>query len=118
MNDYTKKDDIFQGASANSGAGYLIKNGRTREEVYLKEIRTERVRNIAMENEFHLEGSGKARRRKRKEEQEKKAPDSCAVATWTKDETQEMYFPTLREAEKTIERWHVLRMARPTIVRG
>lgn len=116
MNHYKRKTEEPQ-VSANSGAGYLIRNGRTKEEVYLKDIRNERYRDPMAETEFHLDGSRPMRRRK-KAETEKAAPENCAVATWTPDETQAMYFPTLREAEKTIERWHELRMARATIVRG
>ena len=116
MKDYNNKLVEFQPVSANGGAGFLIRNGRMTEEYYLKDIRTERGRDLNIEYEFHLPGTCRPLKRKKKEEKE--APETCAVATWTKDESEAMYFETMRDAQKLIEKWHVIRMARPTIVRG
>lgn len=116
MKDYNNKLVEFQPVSANDGAGYLIRNGRTKEECYLKDVRTERGRDLISEYTFQLPGSRPPKRRKKKEEEE--TPEACAVATWTTDETQAMYFDTMRDAQKLIEKWSVLRMAKPTIVRG
>lgn len=116
MKDYNNKRVEFQPVSANGGAGWLIRNGRVREEYYLKSIRNEKVRDIVAENEFHLPKGRPPRKRGR--EKPRAPEEACLTAIWTQDETQAMYFPTMREAQKMIEKFSILRMARATIVRG
>ena len=116
MKDYNNKLVNFQVVSANNGAGFLIRNGRTKEEVYLKSIRKERSRDLQMEYEFHMPNGNAPRRKKRKEKEEIQA--MCAVSTWTADETQAMYFDTRKDAERMIESWDLLKHAHAEIIQG
>lgn len=116
MTDYNNKLVEFQPASANRGAGYLIRNGGTKEEVYLKSVQREMVREILSEYEFHLPKGRPPRKKPGRKPAEPK--EDSPTATWTADETQAMYFSSLRDAEKMIEKWPILRKAQATIVKG
>ena len=116
---YKGKEETGQAASANAGAGFLIRNGRTKEEAYLKSIRKER-KTSWMESpvgQQEVPDSKKARRRG-EIEPEDEAPQLCAVATWTMDEEQAMYFGSRAEAEKMIQKWPVLQHARAEVIQG
>lgn len=115
MKDYNNKLVEFQPVSANDGAGYLIRNGRTKEEVYLKSVSRERMREIMAEYEFHLPKGRKPRKKKQKPEEG--TQEYGATATWTEDETAAMHFETMREAQQLIDKWSILRMAGATIVK-
>lgn len=99
------------------GHEYLIKNGRTKEECYLKSIATEKSRDVLLEYKYGQNlGNKKKRSRKREWIREEEKPQGQTVATWTEDETQAMYFGSMIEAQRVIDRWRVLQWARATIV--
>ena len=99
------------------GHEYLIKNGRTKEECYLKSIGTEKIRDVLLEYAYGQSlGEKKTKSRKREWIREEEKPKGQSVATWTEDETQAMYFGSVIEAQRVIDRWPVLKMAKATII--
>lgn len=61
-------------------------------------------------------GRKKTKSRKREWIREEEKPKGQSVATWTEDETQAMYFGSVIEAQRVIDRWPVLKMAKATII--
>ena len=105
--------------SANSGAGFLIRNGRTKEECYLRSVGYDPVKGILVKDEFGQRlVPKKGRKWKCVESRQEIRPKSTTTAIWTRDETQAMYFGSRAEAQKLIDKWLVLRLANPTIVQG
>ena len=115
MNNYSEKAAEGQG-SANQGAGYLIQNGRTQEECYLKCILKDRNRDIVLEEGF--DWKKKKARKRRPEKKPEELSEICATAVWMTDETQATYFSSRAEAQKLIDQWHVLQMARAVVIQG
>ena len=115
MNNYSEKAAEGQG-SANQGAGYLIRNGRTAEECYLKCILKDRNRDIVLEEGF--DWKKKRTRKRRPEKKPEELSEICATAVWMTDETQATYFSSRAEAQKLIDQWHVLQMARAVVIQG
>lgn len=115
MNNYSEKDGGGQG-SANQGAGYLIRNGRTAEECYLKSVMKDRVRDPLLEAGFDWKKT--KRRKRRPEKKQEELPDTCATAIWTMDETQALYFGSRAEAQELIDGWNVLKLARAVVIQG
>ena len=115
MNNYSEKAAEGQG-SANQGAGYLIRNGRTQEECYLKCILKDRNRDIVLEEGF--DWKKKRTRKRRPEKKPEELSEICATAVWMTDETQATYFSSRAEAQKLIDQWHVLQMARAVVIQG
>ena len=105
--------------SANQGTGYLIRNGRTKEECYLQSIGKDPARNPVYD---YLTGREVSMPKKRKwkcvESREEIGPRTTITSRWTADETKAMYFGSRAEAEKTILKWKVLQMAKAFVVQG
>ena len=105
--------------SANQGTGYLIRNGRTKEECYLQSIGKDPARNPVYD---FLTGREIPKKRNRKwkcvESREEIGPKTTATSRWTADETKAMYFGSRAEAEELIQKWKVLKMARAYVVQG
>ena len=104
--------------SANSGAGFLIRNGRTKEEVYLMSVGKDKAKDRMEFGSDQEPILRKGRKWKCVESIEEIMPKSTTTAIWTRDETQAMYFGSRVEAQKLIDKWLVLRLANPTIVEG
>lgn len=110
--------DNYTGKSEN-GQEWLIRNGRTKEECYLRMIRKERKSSWAEDPVGSLQIQKKKKASRRSEVlPEETAPGLCAVATWTMDETQAMYFRSEAEALALIEQWPVLKKAKARPVQG
>ena len=115
MNNYSEKAAEGQG-SANQGAGYLIRNGRTQEECYLKAIQKDRNRDPLLEEGF--DWKKKKTRKRRPEKAPEELPDTCITAIWTMDETQAKYFSSAAEAQQLIDRTKILQRAHARVIQG
>lgn len=62
------------------GCEYLIKNGRTKEECYLKSIGTEKVRDPLFEYEYGQNFGTRKKKGKKQKKQEEERPRGAAVA--------------------------------------
>ena len=103
--------------SANTGAGFLIRNGRTGEECYLVDVGKDIPRDLEAEA-FGDSAPKRGRKWKCVESREKIAPKSTTTSIWTQDETLAMYFGSRAEAQDLIKNWHVLQMAGAYVVQA
>lgn len=118
MSQYKGKTEDRQAGGASQGTGWLIRNGRTAEECYLKDIRKERYRDPLFEIEYGTPARERGRKRKHAEERQEDMPEPCAVATWTMDETQAIYYASAAEARKVIASWPLLQKARAKVIQA
>lgn len=97
---------------------FIIKNGALKEEYYLKAVTMDRPRNPDPAIWGTPKGRGrrwKAEEKMRIDEAQRQSGD--VTATWTKDETEALYFRSRKAAQETIDKWsRVLRNA--VIVEG
>lgn len=105
MNNYTKKTE--------DGQEWLIRNGNTRETVWLKDLKKERRADWA-ETNIGLREPRKGKRSRRRGEMlpADEAPDLCSVATWTGDRDKALRFRSEEEAADLISRWKILQRAK------
>lgn len=96
---------------------YLIRNGAVKEECYLKDVSKGKPKAMLDEFEFGRTPNEQSRKKGQKWEwscvrdHSEETPKGFVTATWTKDETQALYFPTRAAAEKLIKKYSVLRNA-------
>ena len=117
MNNYSEKAAEGQG-SANQGAGYLIRNGRTQEECYLKCILKDRNRDIVLEEGFDWK-----KKRTRKRRPEKKPEELSEIFRANAKKSQYVKSSLIRrihieEAQELIDGWNVLKLARAVVIQG
>ena len=98
------------------GGEFLIRNGQTKEECYLKSIRNEKSRDLLLDYAYGQNMGNLPKKSRKGAKKEDTTSRGEAVATWTEDETQAMYFRSRIEAQRVIDRWRVLQWAKATIV--